>query len=614
MFAIPSIPKPPAISGVAKDLNTSKYTEMFELGEIEFPIRDVKTIVSLIKSQETDKISPIDWLMLFCDPTQWSTTPEEEQLSSSELLWKAIINSKLATQIAASCIVRSLENELTIPSQSLIQAFKGLNSKANEMSVVLRIAFLLQMKRWPDLIKLALNQKSSLFDLFENSKLLLSNQVREKLVSLTIRNLNLLDDEQSAWLVTHLSQINDTELAQSLKDMYWCFAEKPFTKNDDQNSNKKVYINEDNIGDDLADWLGENCNSEKQISLKLDKQVSIYISKISNIPHYSKFQNIIHIIGSRSQSHINISKPERNQLFDRMRFFGYYQTQMSDLVVYLPPSSYQITKEKLSNIEDFVFEFQDDLSVEVGIFKIKNLICVEVFRAPKDIPNEQKDNYHNSRFYLESSIEGQALLKNRFKNINEILTLKPMFKHDHKKYWHSALEEKLRTTQDVAVDRNVKRIVIARKYSEELKKIVPINKRVKEGIPTPLNEHEKLERYADIYHWQREYKRPMYDIELSKAVSDTELSYSISYVSFKKSLHNERSHKVKVKARLDCLNSMTEAQKSALMDGENFYISELTLPELNKFVCFIDSKNKGVHDIRRTVIGTISIIEELGRY
>jgi hypothetical protein len=599
MFSTPELPNPSAIVKLANNLPRKPLLDIDEFGEIKFPIRTVAKMLLLIKNNDASKISPIDWLMLFLDSRQWEGVHKTEFESSSFVLWKAIIQNRIATQIACNAILNNQEVEVSFVPQHMSEALKNINNFYKgklKLPEKLTIVRLILSDKWWDITRKAIDSNKSISDYFYNNDLFLPNRVHKQLISKIISAVDLESAEHVTWFVSCLGDLADKDLKNVLSK--FIFSYNPQNKK----SNKKIKYGPDNIPKPISEWFGQNLSLEKQVKLSLKSWDKAYISSISSSPHYSQFDKIIKELTKRENSGVlDFSKQDINQLYRRTKFFKNYQNQMTDLIVYLPKKSYQAVYESLSDSQSFIRSFEDDSNSEVGIFKIGKAVCVEVFRS--DSKNDNKNGIRESRYYQEASNDGQSLLRTSFSRISEILLFEPAFKHDHRKYWEVSLVQMINEQFGIQLDGNVKRLYYGKSSSY---------KEVKDGIPQFLTPHEEAERLVSAYMWVKERSEYMDKLELKPAVfNDSMNSFNIRYKYKDKDKDKTKLVKVHSYVKLD------EKMYGLFNDKEACHIKSVELPELKKMVFVLHPRNGNDEKLRSaglghySVIGEIEVIEEV---
>ncbi len=602
MFQIPIVPTPSAIASLANRLPNLLLDDADHFGEIEFPIRTAGNIVSLTNKNEESKISPIDWLMLFCDSNQWKDISDSKLENSCYSLWKAICNNPIAIQIAANSLLRHQERESELAQPKMLDVFIGLNSESGDNLKLphrLNIVSLIIAQEWWKIARSVINENKS-FDLFFESKsLILSDRVYNFLVKQLNSVVHLDKNKHVFWFVDRLAELEDQELKQTLEKFQ--FKYNPANHNSIPNK-KTIKYDASNIPEKIASWLGENCDSERQVAIGLNSHSRKYISSISKLPHYDMFKSIVRVLTSIENLEIlGFTNRDKGQLNNRERFFSNYQTQMTELKVYLPKSSFEIVKDALDGYEDYIMPFEDSSPLEIGIFKVKTFVCVEVFRSQRT-SGDNEDTFV-SRFYALESDEGQKLLSTKFVKMVDILSLSPIFTHDHRKFWESSLEEKIRSTFDVYLDSQINRLFYGFYYDEN-NKYTPMYKKVKDRIPESLTETELILRAVETYSWNKDFKELMYDIVLDLGGVNNSKNFGITYANGKKIA------KVKVYGFSDLDDTLI----SRLNDKENYFINRLELPSLGKEVLHIRSKQKIEGRFFEKTIGEVEAIEKSNKY
>ena len=604
MFSTPELPNPSAIVKLANNLPRKPLLDIDEFGEIKFPIRTVAKMLLLIKNNDASKISPIDWLMLFLDSRQWEGVHKTEFESSSFVLWKVIIQNRIATQIACNAILNNQEVEVSFVPKHMSEALKNINNFSKgklKLPEKLTIVRLILSDKWWDITRKAIDSNKSISDYFYNNDLFLPNRVHKQLISKIISAVDLESAEHVTWFVSCLGDLADKDLKNVLSK--FIFSYNPQNKK----SNKKIKYGPDNIPKPISEWFGQNLSLEKQVKLSLKSWDKAYISSISSSPHYSQFEQIIRVLTKPENSEalkFTKQKQNQNQLLSRMHFFKNYQNQMTDLIVYLPKESYEVVSKNLPKSQKFIRPFGDNSKSEVGVFKIGGAVCVEFFRSvPK---RDSQSGVWESCFYKDDSKSGQSLLKASFSSLTEILAFKPIFKHDHRKYWQVSLAHMIHKQFEIKLDSHVKEISYGKGKSK---------KEVVDGIPLNLTNHEEAERLVGSYLWDKERSEYMNKPEFKPTVfEDSMNSFNIRYT------YKYKTKLVKVHSYI----SLDEKMYGLFKDGEVSLIKSVELPELKKVVFVVHPKKdddgnlsdsleklKGVGLGRQSVIGEIEVIEEI---
>jgi hypothetical protein len=602
MFSTPELPNPSAIVKLANNLPRKPLLGVDKFGEIKFPIRTVPKMLLLINNNEASKISPIDWLMLFLDSRQWVGVHENEVESSCLLLWTVITKNSIATQIACNAILNDFESETSYVPKHMLDALMNsdeLSQRKLKLPQKLTIVKFILANKWWKITRKAMDSNKSISDYFDYNDLFLSNRVRKQLISKISSAVDLEKAEYVEWFVTCIGDLDDKDLKPVLSSFATLYNPK------NEKSNKKIKYGPDNIPKKISEWLGQNLSLEKQVKLSLSSWVKTYISSISSSPHYSQFEQIIRVLTKPENSEaLKFTKQNPNQLLSRMHFFKNYQNQMTDLIVYLPKESYEVVSKNLPKSQKFIRPFGDNSKSEVGVFKIGGAVCVEFFRSgPK---RDSQSGVWESCFYKDDSKSGQSLLKASFSSLTEILAFKPIFKHDHKKYWQVSLAHMIHKQFEIKLDSHVKEISYGKGKSK---------KEVVDGIPLNLTNHEEAERLVDFYLKDKERYEYMNKPEFKPTVfEDSMNSFNIRYT------YKRKTKLVKVHSYI----SLDEKMYGLFKDGEVSLIRSVELPEVKKVVFVVHPKKddddnlsdsleklKGVGLGFQSVIGEIEVIEEI---
>ncbi|ABM05095.1 hypothetical protein Ping_3411 [Psychromonas ingrahamii 37] len=436
--------KPVAMMEAAFSIDNCSNESIFEnLVLPQVPPRDVKQLIQLVMSSQSEKISLLEWFSIFDNENYFKQLSGEALINTQKALWKCILEIPKVTNIALWRMCLYFDKQYHMMPLLIMDAFQKHDRQIRLLD-----------KQRGLVLKALSEQKASKIAYFS---LQIGNKPEDFLACLGLPNQISLVVKAQEELENVLVEVWKPELCDNyvkiIKQYSYLQADTAVTKL--LSLNKEKALNESPVLlDHLKEKYGPSSASSRWGMLSLQAQHQL--RAVIGAGWFAEFKLFIFQLTSQELAKaLSLSPKDINQLQKRVTFWSNYQSRFHSFRVFLPLKTATIIKNSsLSLPEHTLIESGWDLKeTELCFLEFDNHIVVEYLRG----------NASGLKLYDKSEISISKLLTNEKLKVSKLAEIEFKKEHDHLFCWQNSCENMLRTEFEILPDDEITSFLIGGK-------------------------------------------------------------------------------------------------------------------------------------------------------